>query len=62
MITEGCKVCSNREYEILEKDIIEYLADISVDSNAKVEVISSKTEEGVMLKSFGGIGAILRYR
>jgi len=62
LITEACKECSSIDYEVVEKDIVEYLADISIDSNAKVEVISSKTEEGVMLKSFGGIGALLRYR
>jgi peptide chain release factor subunit 1 len=33
------------------------------NSNAKIEVISSETEEGEMLfKSFGGIAAVLNYR
>ena len=29
---------------------------------ARVEVISSGTEEGAMLKSFGGVAAFLRYK
>jgi peptide chain release factor subunit 1 len=62
MITEACNGCLNIDYEILEKDVIEYLADLSIDSNTKIEVVSSKTEDGSMLKSFGGIGALLRYR
>jgi peptide subunit release factor 1 (eRF1) len=45
-----------------EKDVIEYFADLAVDSAAKVEVISSKTEDGRMLKSFSGIAALLRYK
>jgi len=32
-------------------------------TDAKVEVISTETEEGEMLtRSFGGLGAILKYR
>ena len=62
MISEPCKVCGNVEYDVLERDGIEYLADISIDSVAKIEVISSKSEEGAMLRSFGGIAVLLRYR
>jgi peptide chain release factor subunit 1 len=58
----ACSKCSSPDKELKEKDIIEYLADLAVDSRANVEVISSKTEEGRMLKSFGGIAALLRYK
>jgi peptide chain release factor 1 len=57
-----CPKCGSSEVEITEKDIVDYLVDVSVDSGANVEVISSKTEGGAMLKNFGGISAILRYR
>jgi peptide chain release factor subunit 1 len=62
LVTNSCSECGNQEQEIVEKDFIEYIADISVDSGAKVEVISSNTEEGRMLKSFGGVAAILRFK
>jgi peptide chain release factor subunit 1 len=57
-----CQKCGNNSYDLQEQDFIEYLDEIAQESGAKVEVISSKTEEGVMLKSFGGIGALLRFR
>ncbi|MBI4258200.1 MAG: peptide chain release factor aRF-1 [Thaumarchaeota archaeon] len=62
MISEACKQCSGTEYETFEEDVVDYLASKGLESGVKIEVISSKTEEGVMLKSFGGIGAILRYK
>ena len=57
-----CPNCGSSEVEISEKDIVDYLAEVSIDSGAEVEVISSKTEDGAMLKNFGGVSAILRYR
>jgi len=46
-----------------EKDLLDELVDDAELAGAKVEVISTDTDEGVMLKeSFGGIAAILRYR
>lgn len=62
MISEACNGCGGMEYDVVEKDLIEYLADEAMNSGAKVEVISAKSEEGVMLKSFGGVAALLRYR
>jgi peptide chain release factor subunit 1 len=56
-----CPKCGSNEVDITERDIVDYLADAAVDSGAKVEVISSRTEEGAMIKNFGGISAILRY-
>ena len=57
-----CSKCGSTEVEIVEKDIVDYLADHAIDSGANVEVISSKTEDGSMMINFGGISAILRYR
>lgn len=62
MITGACKQCSGTEYDTFEEDVVDYLASKGLESGVKIEVISSKTEEGVMLKSFGGIAAILRYK
>ena len=39
------------------------LIEIADKQNANVAIISTETDEGVMLRdSFGGIAAILRYR
>lgn len=62
MIGAVCPHCGSPDRVLEEKDIIEHFADLGTDSAAKVEVISSKTEEGRMLKSFSGIAAILRYK
>lgn len=62
LVTAPCKTCSNPDQEIIETDFVEFVSDAAADSNAKVEVISARTEEGTMLKSFGGVAAILRYR
>ena len=60
-MTATCSKCSSPDKELQEKDIIEYLADLAIDSGVNVEVISSKTEEGRMLKSYSGIAALLRF-
>jgi peptide chain release factor subunit 1 len=45
------------------QDLIDNLAELAESSNTTVEIISSETEEGQMLKkAFGGIAAILRFR
>jgi peptide chain release factor subunit 1 len=59
-----CSSCKAPSYTIVDKqDVIDDLAALAEISNADVEVISTETEEGQMLKSaFGGIAAILRYK
>jgi peptide chain release factor subunit 1 len=57
-----CPNCGSNEVDITERDIVDYFADAALDSGANVEVISSRTEDGAMMKNFGGIAAILRYR
>jgi len=59
-----CPKCGNSVYDLTEKeDLIEALVKMAEDADADVEMISSQTEEGEMLlKSFGGIAAILKYR
>jgi len=59
-----CPKCLNQNMTVEEsKDLLDELVDEAEKAGAKVEVISTETDEGVMLKeSFGGIAAILRYR
>jgi peptide chain release factor subunit 1 len=61
---ESCLKCGNPSYEAEEKvDLIEYLVKLSEATDATVEIISQETEEGEMLlRSFGGLAAILNYR
>jgi peptide chain release factor subunit 1 len=60
----SCLKCGNGSYELVEKeDLFEALVKMAESADAKIEVISSETEEGEMLlKSFGGIAVILKYR
>jgi peptide chain release factor 1 len=62
LLSSPCPKCSSLEMEMKESDIVDYMSEASIDSGAKVEVISSKTEDGAMLKSYGGVAALLRYR
>lgn len=62
-IREVCAKCSNSTLTITEKkDLIDNLTEIAEKTNTDVELISTRTEEGIQLKeSFGGIAAILHY-
>ena len=62
MISIGCTKCGGMDYDVVEKDIVDILEEMAFQISSKVEVISSGTEEGSMLKTFGGVAAILRYR
>ncbi|MFN4336793.1 MAG: peptide chain release factor aRF-1 [Candidatus Nitrosocaldus sp.] len=62
MISRSCSKCSSMDYEVYEQDIIEYLDELAISTGARVEVISSITEDGKMLESLGKIASILRYR
>ncbi|RJS84922.1 peptide chain release factor 1 [Candidatus Bathyarchaeota archaeon] len=59
-----CPKCHVIALQIAEKtEVIEELADLAEKAGANVEVTSAETEEGEMLlKSFGGVAAILRYK
>ncbi|MGQ9566047.1 MAG: peptide chain release factor aRF-1 [Candidatus Bathyarchaeales archaeon] len=64
LISEQCPNCKAQTLTIEEtKDIIEEFAELAMHTNTDVEMISTETEEGQMLKnSFGGIAAILRFK
>ena len=57
-----CPSCGAMDFEIEEKEIVDYLEELASISGTKVEVISGKSEEGSQIGSLGKIGAILRYR
>jgi len=59
---EQCPKCGTIMEEVESKSIVEELGALAESTNAKVEVISTETDEGKMLlNSFGGIVAILRF-
>jgi len=59
-----CPKCNSTTLGIVEKqDLIDEFAQLAESTNAEVEIISTETEEGQMLKnSFGGMAAILRFK
>jgi peptide chain release factor subunit 1 len=59
-----CSKCTAPSLTVFEKiDLIDDLAQLADYSNTDVEVISTETEEGQMLKSaFGGLAALLRFK
>jgi len=56
-----CPNCKSADNESLQQDIVDYIALLAAQTGTRVEVISGKTEHGVMLSSLGKIGAVLRY-
>jgi peptide chain release factor subunit 1 len=61
---EACPKCAAPALFVAEvKDLIDDLAELADEVGADVEVISVETEEGQMLlKSFGGTAAVLRFK
>jgi len=62
MTSTPCVKCGATDYDVVERDLVDVFEELAFQVGSKVEVISSGTEEGSMFKSFGGVGAILRYR
>jgi peptide chain release factor subunit 1 len=62
MASASCGQCSSKEYEVEERDIIDVLEDAASKTDAKVEVISTDSEEKNQLTLLGGVAAILRYK
>ena len=61
MKNKPCSECKAIDSEITDQDLIDYVALNASQTGTKVEVVSGKTEHGVMLGSLGNIAAILRY-
>ena len=62
MASASCGQCNSNEYEVEEKDIIDVLEDAASKTDAKVEVISTDSEEKNQLTLLGGVAALLRYK
>jgi peptide chain release factor subunit 1 len=58
---DQCSQCNNVNWDIILKDLIMDLGDLAEKTSTQVEIISSQTEEGRQIESFGGICVILRY-
>lgn len=60
---EKCRKC-NAELEVMEEvDYIDYLLERAKSISAELKVISTETAEGEQfLRTFGGLGALLRYK
>jgi peptide chain release factor subunit 1 len=58
-----CSKCGAASLAIMEKeDVIDDFAKLAEYTNTQIEIISTETEEGQMLKnSFGGVAALLRF-
>ncbi|NHK32881.1 MAG: peptide chain release factor 1 [Asgard group archaeon] len=63
IIKSNCPNCSSSKLTIEEtEDFVEELGKQALETGASIEIISTDTEEGMILyKSFGGLVAILRY-
>jgi peptide chain release factor subunit 1 len=62
MVSSPCERCNAVEYEADEKDIIDVLEDAASQTDARVEVISTESEEKAKLTALGSFAALLRYR
>lgn len=61
---KACPKCGATSLGITDKeDVVDDFARLAEYTNTQVEIISTETEEGQMLKnSFGGVAAILRFK
>lgn len=58
-----CPTCGDKIKTDEGRDLIDDFVDMAEEVGSEVEIISTETEEGMqLLRAFGGIGAILRYR
>ncbi len=64
LVGKPCAKCSAPSFTVVDKkDVVDDLAELSELGDTDVEVISTETEEGQMLKNaFGGIAAMLRFK
>jgi len=64
LVGKPCPKCNTLTLVVAEvKDLIEDFAELAEQVGSSVEIISTSTEEGQMLKnSFGGIAATLRFK
>jgi len=63
-LSSTCKKCNSQGLAVDRSvELADELIELADKQNAKIAVISTETDEGVMLRdSFGGVAAILRYK
>ena len=59
---ETALVTDTTNIEVEGKDIVDVLEDLATQTNARVEVISTDSEEKAKLTALGGVAALLRYK
>jgi len=57
-----CEKCGATQYEIGERDLVDVLEDLAVQTSASVEVVVSPSEEKNALRTLGGLAALLRFK
>jgi peptide chain release factor subunit 1 len=62
LISHPCPKCGSTAYEVMERDVVDVLEDVASQTDARVEVISSPSNEKAQLSALGGVAAVLRYR
>ena len=64
LVGQPCPNCKSPSLTVVdETDLVEDYAELAEQVGANVEIVSTETEEGQMLKnSFGGIAATLRFK
>ena len=62
IISVPCEKCHAVEYEVEEKDMIDVLEDAASQTDARVQVIATDSEEKAKLTALGGFAALLRYK
>ena len=62
ILSSPCEQCGAVEYEAVEKDMVDVLEDAASQTNARVEVIFTDSEEKAKLTGLGGFAALLRYK
>ena len=62
MTAKRCEKCNAVECRVEERDIVDVLEDMATPTGARVEVISTASEEKAKLAALGGFAALLRYR
>ncbi|MHA1410131.1 MAG: peptide chain release factor aRF-1, partial [Candidatus Odinarchaeia archaeon] len=59
---EPCPKCGSELKIEEEVNIVDEISELAEQTGARVEIISTETDEGAQLLNFGGIAAILRYK
>jgi len=60
--SKPCPKCKASDFEVAEKDIVDYMQELATMTGTRLEIVSAQMEEGAQLVSLGRVGAILRYK